>query len=114
MRLSKMIAAGAIIAGLSMTSAMADYNKGFRYYDKYIKKKAKLTSTKMLAVLNVADADALKALFKDNAKPLVEKLKAAGKTKAAAAVEKVIKKGKLKDIEDFLLGIQAGRIPAGC
>jgi hypothetical protein len=114
MKLLKVIAAGAIIAGLSMTSAMADYNKGFKYYNKMIKKKAKLKSTQMLSVLGVKTADQLKALFKDNAKPLIDALKAKGQDKAAAGVEKIAKKHKLKDLEDFLVGIMNGKIPAGC
>jgi hypothetical protein len=44
----------------------------------------------------------------------VEKLKATGKDKAAKAMEKIIKKGKLKDVHDFLKGIMEGKIPAGC
>ena len=44
----------------------------------------------------------------------MEKLKATGKDKAAKAMEKIIKKGKLKDVHDFLKGIMEGKIPAGC
>ena len=114
MKLAKLLLAGAIAAGLTASVAMADYNKGFKYYNKYIKKKAHLKSTKLLEVLGVKSVDDLKALFKDNAKPLIEKLKAAGQDKAAAGVEKIVKKGKLKDLEDFLIGIKQGKIPAGC
>ena len=114
MRLLKVIAAGALIAGLSMTSAMADYNVGFRYYSKFIKSKAHLKAPKMMKILNVQTIDELKGLFKDNGKGLIAKLNAAGEKKAAKGVEKIIKKHKLKDLEDFLIGIMQGNIPAGC
>jgi hypothetical protein len=114
MRLLKLIAAGAIIAGLSVTSAMADYNKGFKYYNKMIKKKAHLKSTQMLKVLGVKTSAELEKLFANNAKGLIAALKAAGQDKAAKGVEKIVKKHKLKDLKDFLVGIMNGKIPAGC
>jgi hypothetical protein len=114
MRLLKLIAAGAIIAGLSMTSAMADYNKGFKYYNKMVKKKSKLKSSQMLKLLNIKTPDQLKALLADNAKGLIAALKEKGQDKAAAGVAKIVKKGKLKDLQDFLVGILNGKIPAGC
>jgi len=114
MRLLKLIAAGAIIAGLSMTSAMADYNKGFKYYNKMVKKKSKLKSSQMLKLLNITTPAQLKDLLKDNAKGLIAALKAKGQDKAAAGVAKIVKKGKVKDLQDFLVGILNGKIPAGC
>ena len=114
MRLLKVIAAGAIIAGLSMTSAMADYNKGFKYYNKFIKKKAKLKSKAMLDLLGVKTAAELEKLLDNNAAGLIAALKAKGQDKAAAGVEKIVKKHKLKDLRDFLVGIMNGKIPAGC
>ncbi|MRJ06785.1 MAG: hypothetical protein C6I01_04625 [Epsilonproteobacteria bacterium] len=114
MRLGKVLVAGVIATGLLATSALADYNKGYKYYNKYVKKKAHLKSTQLIKVLGVKTPDELKALFADNGKGLIEKLKAAGQDKAAAGVEKIIKKGKLKDLEDFLIGIMNGKIPAGC
>ena len=53
MKLSKLLVAGAIIAGLSITSAMADYNKGFKYYNKLVKKKSKLKSSQMIKILDI-------------------------------------------------------------
>ncbi|WP_456470843.1 hypothetical protein [Caminibacter sp.] len=114
MKLAKILVAGAVVAGLSVSVAMADYNKGFKYYNKYVKKKSHVKSTQLIKILGVKTVDELKALFKDNGKPLVEKLKAAGQEKAAKGIEKIIKKGKLKDLEDFLVGIMQGKIPAGC
>jgi len=114
MKLAKILVAGAVVAGLSASVAMADYNKGFKYYNKYVKKKSHLKSTDLVKILGVNSVDELKALFKDNGKPLVEKLKAAGYDKAAKGIEKIIKKKKLKDLEDFLVGIMEGKIPAGC
>ena len=114
MRLLKVIAAGAIIAGLSMTSAMADYNKGFKYYNKYVKKKSKLKSSQMLKVLDIKTPEQLEKLLDNNAAGLIAALKAKGQDKAAAGVEKIVKKHKLKDMKDFLIGILNGKIPAGC
>jgi hypothetical protein len=114
MKIGKILVAGAIATGLVVTTAFADYDKGYKYYTKYIKKKSGLKSTQLIQVLGVKTVDDLKALFADNGKPLVEKLKAAGKEKAAEGVEKIIKKGKLQDLEDFLIGIMEGKIPAGC
>jgi hypothetical protein len=114
MKFGKMLLAGVIATGLVATTALADYNKGFQYYKKYIKRTSHLKSTQLIKILGVQTPDQLKALFKDNAKGLIEKLKAAGKEKAAAGVEKIAKKHKLKDLEDFLIGIMNGKIPAGC
>ena len=107
---------GGILLGLSliMTTALADYNKGFKYYSKYIKRKAHIKAPQFIKMLGVQTPDELKALFKDNAKPLIEKLEKAGNKKAVKAVERIAKKHKLKDLEDFLVGIMNGKIPAGC
>jgi DNA-directed RNA polymerase beta subunit len=113
MKLAKLLVGAAVVAGLTASVAMADYNKGFKYYNKYIKRKAGLKSTQMLKALGVNTTDELKALFKDNAKPLIEKLQKIN-PKAAKGVEKIVKKHKLKDLEDFLIGIMNGKIPAGC
>ena len=113
MKLTKLLVAGAVVAGLTASVAMADYNKGFKYYNKYVKRKAHLKSTQLIKELGVQTVDELKALFANNGKPLVEKLKKIN-PKAAKGVEKIIKKRKLKDLEDFLVGIMEGKIPAGC
>ena len=113
MKLTKLLVAGAVVAGLSVSVAMADYNKGFKYYNKYVKRKAHIKSTQFIKELGVQSVDELKALFKDNGKPLVEKLEQTN-PKAAEGVKKIIKKGKLQDLEDFLVGIMEGKIPAGC
>ncbi len=113
MKLAKLLVGAAVVAGLSVSVAMADYNVGFKYYNKYVKRKSHLKSTQLIKELGVQTIDELKALFKDNGKPLVEKLKQIN-PKAAKGVEKIIKKGKLKDLEDFLVGIMEGKIPAGC
>ena len=114
MKFAKLLVAGAIIAGLSVTSAMADYNKGFKYYNKYIKKKSKLKSKAMIDLLGVKTSSELEGLLSNNAAGLISALKAKGKDKAAAGVEKIVKKHKLKDLKDFLIGIMNGKIPAGC
>ncbi len=114
MKLARILVASTIGLSLATSVALADYNKGFKYYSKYIKKKAHIKAPQFVKILGVNSVDELKALFKDNGKPLVEKLKATGHEKAANAVEKIIKKHKLQDLEDFLVGIMNGKIPAGC
>jgi len=114
MKISKIAVAALIAGGLLATTASADYNKGFKYYNKFVKKKSHIKSTQLIKLLGVKTPDELKALFKDNAKGLIEKLKASGNKKAVKGIEKIIKKGKLKDLEDFLIGIMNGKVPAGC
>ena len=114
MKFSRLFVAGAIALSFTATTALADYNKGYKYYDKYIKRKSHIKAPEFIEILGVQTPDELKELFKNNAKPLIEKLEKAGKKKAAKAVEKLAKKHKLKDLEDFLVGIMNGKIPAGC
>ena len=108
------LVAGVLLATVT-TAVFADYNKGYKYYQRYITHKANLKATKFVKDLGVVTPDQLKALFKDNAKPLIEKLKKAGDKKAAEIVAKKFakSKSKLKDLEDFLVGIVNGKIPAG-
>jgi len=114
MKFTKIALAALLAGGLFVTTASADYNKGFKYYNKYVKKKSGVKSTELIKMLGVKSIDELNKLFENNGKGLVEKLKAAGNEKAAKAMEKVIKKGKLNDVHDFLKGIMEGKIPAGC
>ena len=114
MKLSRLFLAGALALSFTATTALADYNKGFKYYSKFIKRKAHIKAPQFIKILGVKTPDELKALFKDNAKPLIELLEKKGYKKAAEAVKKLAKKHKLKDLEDFLIGIMNGKIPAGC
>jgi len=112
-RFAKMVVAGLLLAALSASVAMADYNKGFKYYQKYVKRASGIKGTDFLKVIGVQTPDQLKLLLKDNAKPLIEKLKKSGHKKAAKAIEKIVKKHKLNDLKDFLVGMLNGKIPAG-
>jgi len=114
MKVSKLLVAGALIATVGGTALFADYNKGFKYYSKFIKRSTHIKAPQFIKILGVQTPDELKALFANNGKGLIEKLNATGHKKAAKAVEKIIKKHKLKDLEDFLIGILNGKIPAGC
>ena len=109
------LVAGVLLATVGTTAVFADYNKGFKYYKRYITHRAHLKATQFVKVLGVVTPEQLKALFKDNAKPLIEKLKKAGQKKAAEIIEKRFahSKSRLKDLEDFLVGIVNGKIPAG-
>jgi len=112
-RFAKMVVAGLLLASVSASVAMADYNKGYKYYQKYVKKSSGIKGTDFLKVIGVNTPDQLTPLLKDNAKPLIEKLEKSGHKKAAKAVEKIVKKHKLNDLKDFLVGMLNGKIPAG-
>jgi len=114
MKISKLLVAGALMASIGATAAFASYNKGFKYYSRYIYRTSHVRSTVILPKIGVQLPSQLKPLFKDNAKPLIEKLNKAGYKKVAKGVEKIAKKHKLKDLEDFLIGILNGKIPASC
>jgi len=105
---------GVLTCGILTTAAFASDNKGFKYFNKYIKKTAHLKSTELLNVTGAKSQKDLYKLFENNATLLIKKLNDANLTKASKGVQKIIKKGKLKDLEDFLKGIMQGKIPAGC
>jgi hypothetical protein len=112
-KLGKALLAGALVLSLSATAALADYNKGYKYYNKYVKAKAGIKGTDFLKLVGIKSPEDVDALFKDGGKPLVEKLEKLGKKKAAKYIKKILKKH-AKDLEDFLKGMAAGKIPAGC
>jgi hypothetical protein len=112
-RLGKILVAGALVASLGVTAAMADYNKGYKYFNKYVKAKAGIKGTDFIKMLEIKSPDDVDALFKDGGKPLVEKLEKLNKKKAAKYVKKILKKH-ANDLKDFLKGMAAGKIPAGC
>jgi len=115
MKLVKLIAAGVIIAGLSMTSAMADYNKGYKYFNRYVKNKTGLKSTALIDKLHIKTAAQLDKMLDNKAAGLIAALKKAGDAKSAEGIAKIAKsKKKLKDLRDFLIGIMNGKRPAGC
>ena len=114
MKLSKLLVAGALVASIGATAAFASYNKGFKYYSKYVFRTSHIKSTQILGKLGIQTAEQLKPLLKDNAKGLIDKLNKAGYKKAAKGIEKIVKKHKLKDLEDFFMGVLNGKIPASC
>lgn len=109
------LVAGLLLASVGTTAVFADYNKGFRYYKRYITHRTHIKATKMVQILGVQTPSQLKALFKDDAKPLIQLLEKKGYKKAAKIIEKYFahNKRRLKDLEDFLVGIVEGKIPAG-
>jgi hypothetical protein len=113
MKLGKILVAGALVASLGVTAAMADYNKGYKYYNKYVKRKTGVKGTEFLKIIGANSPEDVEALFKDGGKPLIEVLEKKGYKKAAKQIKKILKKH-AKDLEDFLKGMTAGKIPAGC
>ena len=114
MKLSRLLVAGALVASFGATAAFASYNKGLKYYGKYVYRKSHIRSTEILGKLGITTPEQLKPLLQNNAKGLIEALKKAGYKKAAAGIEKIVKKHKLKDLEDFFMGVLNGKIPASC
>ena len=47
-RFAKMMVAGMLLAALSASVAMADYNKGYKYFQKYVKKASGIKGTDFL------------------------------------------------------------------
>jgi len=109
MKLAKMLVAGVVVAGLSVSVAMADYNKGFKYYKRYVTNTSHVTATQFIKKLNVQSVDQLNAII-DNKAKFEKVLKEIGVP--SKKIKKIIKKK--KDIRDFLDGIMNGKIPAGC
>jgi hypothetical protein len=95
--------------------AINPYVDGYRAYIKYVKHIPKygIKAPELLKKLNVKNEEDLLNLFKDNAKPLIEKTKQFN-PKAAEGLEKIIKRGKLKQLKVFLFDVLNGHIPAGC
>jgi len=114
MRLSKLLVAGALLASIGVTSAFANYTKGFKYYKRYVLRTSHIKGTQFLQIIGAQTPSDVNALLKDNAKPLIALLEKKGKVKAAKAIEKIAKKHKLNDLKDFLIGMVNGKIPAGC
>ena len=112
-RVAKMMLAGLLLASVSINVANADYDKGLKYYQKYVMKKSGIKGSEFVKILGIKTPEEVKALLKDNAKPLIEKLEKLGKKEAVEGIKKIVKKKKLKDLEDFLVGIVNGKIPAG-
>ena len=110
-RFSKMMVAGLLLTSVSVV--MADYDKGFKYYQKYVTKKSGIKGSDFVKLVGIKTPEEVQTLLKDNAKPLMEKLEKLGEKKTAEGIKKIVKKKKLKDLEDFLVGIVNGKIPAG-
>ncbi|GAB6074140.1 hypothetical protein [Nautilia lithotrophica] len=95
--------------------AISPYIDGYRAYIRYVKHIPKygIKAPELLKKLNVHNEEDLLNLFKDDAKPLIEKTRQFN-PKAAEGLEKIIKRGKLKQLKVFLFNVLNGQIPAGC
>lgn len=106
------------LIALALTSqlfAISPYIDGYRAYIRYVKHIPRygIKAPELLKKLNVRNEEDLLNLFKNNAKPLIEKTKRFN-PKAAEGLEKIIKRGKLKQLKVFLFNVLNGEIPAGC
>jgi hypothetical protein len=119
MKFAKLTLAALLAGSIFATTASADVATGFKVYKKVIKKKTHLKSKKFLAKLGFtspSQVNELKSLFKNNGKAFVKLVEEKiGKKAASKIKKKIIKRHKLKDLEDFLIGILTGTyVPAGC
>ena len=90
------------------------YNKGFKYYSRYIYRTSHIRSTEILSKIGVQLPSQLKILFGNNAQGLIAKLNQAGFKKVTKGVKKIARIHKLNDLYKFLVGILNGKIPASC
>ena len=117
-RLTKIIAMALMIVGFSMTSAMASYNVGLKYYNKYVQEKIHIRGLILLQKLHITNPKQLDDLFKNNAAGFRELLIKKGYAAGAEGLEELIsnkfKAKHLKDIRDFLNGLLNGKLRAVC
>jgi len=91
-----------------------NYDKGYKYYIRYILKPSKIKVTDFIKIIRVKNNNDLDKLFANNAKKLIEKLKEEKQFIAIKGIETIIKKRKLNDLKAFLKGVLAGKVPASC
>jgi hypothetical protein len=75
MKIRRVLLTSLIFTSLVTTQLFADYNKGYKYYTKYIKRKIHISGTSFIKLLGVKDQAELDKLFENNAKDLIKKLK---------------------------------------
>ena len=109
-RFTRAMVAGLLLVSVSVVNA--DYDKGLKYYKKYVMKKSGIKGSEFVKIVGMKTPEDVKTLLKDDAKLLIEKLEKLGKKEAIEGIKKIVKKKKLKDLEDFLVGIVNGKIPA--
>jgi len=91
-----------------------DYNKGFKYYKKYLKKYIGPTP-KFLKSIEIENVDQLNEAFANNAEKFKKAILQNKKyVKAFSKIKKMEKKHQLKDLYQFFKGVLEGKIPAGC
>ena len=107
-----------MLIALALTTqlyAISPYIDGYKAYIRYVKHIPRygIKAPELLKKLNVKNEEDLLNLFKDNAKPLIEKTRQFN-PKAAEGLEKIIKRGKLKQLKVYLFNVFNGQIPVGC
>ena len=90
-----------------------NYNKGLKYYNRYIFRKSKVKSTEFLSILNIKNKTQLDLYF-ENPKMIVLKLNKLGYKNVSKGIEEIEKKHKLGDLYNFFKGVLNGKIPASC
>ena len=126
MGLLKQVLAGIFVVSISVSSLMADAQKGYKYYAKYLTETLEahhikfndnrvfLGTLNIIKKLNIKTDEQAKELFKNNGKKLLEELEKHNLKEDAEAIKEIIKIGKLKDYEDFFLGQLQFRVGVSC
>ena len=126
MGLLKQVVASIFVISISMTSLMADAQKGYKYYAKYLiatleahhikfnDNRVFLGTLNIINKLHIKTDEQAKELFKNNGKKLLEELEKHNLKEDAEAIKEIIKIGKLKDYEDFFLGQLQFRVGVSC
>jgi hypothetical protein len=70
----KLLLMGALAGSFVVMPLFADYNKGYKYYQKHIKRTIHLTGTQFLKVFGINKPEDVDNLLKNDAKPLIKEL----------------------------------------
>ena len=99
---------------IQISNILGSYNKGFKFYGRYVYRKTHMRSTVLLNNLGIQLPNQLEVLFDNNGAPFIKKIKEKGYNKVAKGIEQIIKRGHIQDLYQFLKGILNGKIPASC
>jgi len=117
-RLLRLLVMSLLISGISITSAMAYYGMGVKYYNKFVREETHLNPQVLVTELHVTKPEQVRALLSNHAEGLIKFLKVHGYEKSAEGFEKMAhsKNGdkKLKNVGDFFIGLMNGKVLPEC
>jgi hypothetical protein len=117
-KLLRVIMLGLLVSSISLTSAMAYYGLGLKYYNKFVREETHLNPQVLVNELNVTKPEEIRALLSNHAEGIIKFLKLHGYDKSAEGFEKMAhsKDGdkKLKNVGDFFIGLMNGKVLPEC